>query len=394
MSDADLQAGGRLLDGLHVCMLTSRHPPDDDRIYFKESWSLAAMGARVTVVCPDRKRPPEVPAAVDIRFHLFPHEPAIRGAARTMRALAGALRDLRPDVVHCHEPDALAVALFVGTPRRSRVVYDSHEMWGGVAAERLPRAAPGLTQGCFQAAERVLVRRCGGGVGASSAISEYLGQALASERVETIFNVPRPEAFRQADRRQPRDFFLFVHEGHLTFDRGLMPLVEAVSQLAQRLPVRLRIVGDVFGAERQWLDEYLHSRSCEDVVERTGWLPYVEVGAAIAQCDVGVIAFEPTPNHLIAAPNKLFNYMLCGLPVLGPDFPRSDIARVVRAEGCGRLVPQISSAALTLAMEQFVTDREATGQMGRNGLEASRRAYRWEHMEPRLSRLYQRVLEG
>ena len=182
------------------------------------------------------------------------------------------------------------------------------------------------------------------------------------------------------------------HDGSLTFERGLRPMAEAVRILSAKHRVVLKIVGDVFGAEKAWLESFIAKHRLEQVVVRTGWLPYEAVGKAISTCHIGLIWFLPSPNHRIAAPNKCFNYLLYGLPVVAPGFPQSHFA-VLEREGCARLMDPTSPEACAEALSKMIADRAGTEGMAARSRALSREKYRWEHMEPVLLDLYRRVLE-
>lgn len=376
------------ISGVHVCMLTSAHPPDDDRIYFKESRTLAAAGARVTIVCPDGK----TMAAPDegIRISHFVKKGTLAARLLGVAALARRVAELRPDVIHCHEPDALLAALHAADGK-TPVIYDSHEMWGAVVAGRLPEGVWGVAEEVFKGFERRVIADCDGAVGASWAISEYLCETLEASRVETILNVPVAEVFGTAPPRRWGDVTRLCHDGHLSKDRGLRVMVEATRLVARRHRVVLKIVGDVFGAEREWLDEYLRIHRCEGLVERTGWLPYGEVGAALASCHIGLIALQRIPNNIVTSSNKVFNYMLYGIPFVAPEF-RLAKQRLVREESCGVLADSASPDSYAQAICRLIEDRDGTEAMSRRAEAASRARYRWEHMEPRLLSLYAKVL--
>jgi glycosyltransferase involved in cell wall biosynthesis len=304
--------------------------------------------------------------------------------------LAQAVSTTKPDVIHCHEPDALVSAL-LAADGRVPVIYDSHEMWGASAAGRFPPPLWPLAERVFQAGERRLIRRCSAAIGASWAISDFLRQELDGSRVETILNVPVPEVFGPPPARSWGEVTYLCHDGHLSWDRGLRVMVEAARIVARDHRVVLRIVGDVFGEEREWLDGYLAQHGCAGLVERTGWLPYSEVGNALAPCHIGLVALQRIPNNVVTSSNKVFNYMLYGIPFVGPEF-RLSKQKLVREERCGVLADSSSPESYARAISAMIEDRAGTEEMGRRAAAASRERYRWEHMEPLLVGLYRRVL--
>lgn len=370
-------------------MATSAHPADDDRIFFKEARTLVRAGADVVVLCSHSKKPPIKTDGV--RFVRYDGGAQLKERALSIGKLAHAIAEQRCDVVHCHEPDALIAALRVKRQNGVKVIFDSHELWSGVFGERFPKPCRPTVSAVYRFLERRWVAQCDAAIGASYAISEYLSSILCQKNVETILNVPVVDIFGEYENNEWAEETILCHDGSLTFLRGLRTMAEAVRILSERHRVVLKIVGDVFGEEKRWLDAFVAQHHLEDVIVRTGWLPYEEVGKAIAPCHIGLICFLPSPNHEIAAPNKCFNYLLYGMPIIGPDFPQSHFA-IFNREGCGLLADPTSPHEYADAISEMITDRSQTVKMGGMARKLSKEKYRWEHMEPILINLYRRVL--
>ena len=371
-------------------MATSAHPADDDRIFFKEARSLVKAGAEVTVLCASDKKFPEKTEGV--RFEHHQGRGGLKNRAIALSSLQQAIKRRPYDVVHCHEPDSLLAALSVKQSTGVKVIFDSHEMWGGIFAGRLHKSTWKMAQAGYQLFERELIGRCDGAIGASLAISDFLAKSLPRQRVATLYNVPVVEVFGEQPTPALSAKIRLCHDGHLTFNRGLKTMAEAVRQVAQDLPIEFRIVGDVFGEEREWLDTFVRENKLEQVIHRTGWLPYDNVGEALSDCHVGLVALEPTPNNMIAAPNKIFNYLLYGMPVLAPSYPSSHFS-VLANEGAALLNEPGSAEALAQSIRSLVTRPELLGDMANTALSLSKQKYRWHHMEPVLFYLYDSVLE-
>lgn len=379
------------LRGVRIGMATSGHSADDDRIFFKEARTLAKAGADVVVLCARGKKPPARPDGV--RFINYDGGGGLRDRFRTLDQLEQAIVEQKCDVVHAHEPDSLVAALRAKRRTGVKVIFDSHELWAGVAAVRFPQPLWPLVMATYRSFERRWVSRCDAALGATDSISEYLASILGPERVETILNVPVVEIFGERGGREWEEETVLCHDGSLTFPRGLKTMAEAVRLLSMRHRVLLKIVGDVFGEEKQWLESFIVKHRLESVIVRTGWLPYEDVGKAISPCHIGLICFLPSPNHRISAPNKCFNYLLYGLPVVGPAYPQSHFA-ILEREGCARLMDPTSPEDCAETISKMISDREGTAQMAIRSDQLSREKYRWAHMEPVLLNLYRRVLQG
>ena len=390
-ADLACHGGEDMIDlaGIRVCMASSGHPADDDRIFFKEARSLVKAGADVVVLCAHDKKFPEKTNGV--RFANYDGGGRLKGRALTIGKLEQAIADQRCDVVHCHEPDSLIAALRVKRRLGVKVIFDSHEMWSGVAAERFPRLCWPAVAALYRSIERRCLARCDAALGASCAISEYLASILGPDRVATILNVPDVEVFGECEDNIWGEETILCHDGRLTFARGLKTMAEATRLLALRHQVVLKIVGDVFGEEKEWLEAFVAKHRLQNTIVRTGWLPYEDVGKAIAPCHIGLICFLPSPNTRISAPNKCFNYLLYGLPVVGPDFPQSHFA-ILKREGCAVLADPTSPAAYVEALSEMISARAKTAKMAATARELSKTKYRWQHMEPVLLGVYRRFL--
>jgi len=375
--------------GLRVAHATSGHPPDDDRIFFKEARSLVRAGASVTLIYPRKKSPPTDTHGVEF----LPFE-AAEGPLRravTIGRLRDALESKPFDLIHCHEPESLWAALKVKKGRRTKVIFDSHELWSAVAGDRFPVPVGRGVARLFRLFERRQIARCDAAIGVSRAITQYLASVLGEARTATILNAPVAEVFGEPRERAWGEVTTLCHDGFLSFERGLETLAEAVRQVADQHPIAFKIVGDVFDEERDWLESFVAKNGLGEVVQRTGWLPYCEVGGALAPCHIGLVACRENANATVAGPNKIYNYLMYGIPFVGPDFVLT-LREMASEEGLCALADVEDPRSYAAAICRLIEDRRGTEAMAARALEASRTRYRWEHMEPKLFSLYEKVL--
>jgi glycosyltransferase involved in cell wall biosynthesis len=388
---------------MKVCMIASRHTLDDARIVHKEAGSLRAAGHEVTLLfaCNERYEysrfdgqviaagtPPDGRAThLDCQVVGTPKRSGLPGKWRTYRDMSEAAAALGADVYHAHEPDlALAVAvrakrLLASRGRRALVVHDMHEYPPGETVDVMPGwLKPAAHLGCL-AWDRAMARYVDHFFTANAIVRGYAQVLARNTPVDTLYNGPALRLFPQCipaswgGGNQP---LVLGHEGSLGFERGLREMVEVVDRLRHR--VRLRIIGDVFGPERDWLEQEVARRGLDGIISRTGWLPYTQVGEAVRLSHVGLILFRKTMVTMLAGPpNKLFNYMNAGLPVLSIGFP--EMRRILREEQCGMVIEDQSVDAIVRGVERMLTSPETLAAMGEAGQEAIRERYSWECME-------------
>ena len=102
-----------------------------------------------------------------------------------------------------------------------------------------------------------------------------------------------------------------------------------------------------------------------------------------AACDAGVIPIVGSClSYVYAAPNKLFEDMMAGIPVVASDLP--DMAAIVRREGVGTLITDPEDPAAVAAAVR----RRVKGERGRT---AALARYNWEREQAKLLEVYGRL---
>jgi glycosyltransferase involved in cell wall biosynthesis len=129
------------------------------------------------------------------------------------------------------------------------------------------------------------------------------------------------------------------------------------------------------------------------LTDRVHFIPTValaDLPSYTASADIGVQPIENTClNHFTTDSNKLFEYVIAGLPVVATDFP--EIRKIVRAYSVGLLVPAGSEQSLRTALQRLIDEpllRQALAQNAKNAA----LHLNWERQESKLVALYERVL--
>jgi glycosyltransferase involved in cell wall biosynthesis len=136
----------------------------------------------------------------------------------------------------------------------------------------------------------------------------------------------------------------------------------------------------------RYIDQKVKEYQIEDVIQRTGWLPYEKVGENLCQGTIGIIFLEPEENNLFSTPNKLFNYMRYGLPVVAVDRP--EIRRILLETRSGIIVKEQTIQGLVDALSLLIDHSELRAQLGENARRAVYERYSWEVIEKNLLRIY------
>src|SRR5215207_140864 len=252
------------------------------------------------------------------------------------RRAVAAVRDLRPDLIHCNDYNTMWVGVAARLMFGATVVYDCHELW----PDRNLRPEP---RWWLLACEFLFVRGAHRTITASPGYAEIMARRYRIPPPQVIRNIPAdapPDASAAGDlTAHPADASpatgepFVVYVGALTSGRGLEVSIRAVA----RVPgARLRLVGPSHDHYRAELGELARREGVADRVEMAGAVPPGRLLDAIREASVGLVLIEPVClSYRMSLPNKLFEYVAAGIPVLGSDLP--SIGRLIVEHQIGLL---------------------------------------------------------
>ncbi len=365
---------------MKIVHLTSAHPRDDIRIFFKECRSLAAAGHDLMLVVADGLGP-EVRDGVRILDVGAARARLDRMFRVTRRVYATALT-LEADVYHFHDPELLPVG---GALRRAgkRVVFDAHE---DVPKQLLGKhylgpVAKRVLSFVFALYERLACRELDGIITATPNIRDKF--LRINRNTIDINNFPilgELEGSVGWDRKA--DEVCYV--GGIAAIRGVREVVAAMA--LTRPQIRLNLVGGFTEAE---VEKEVRTAPGWQQVHPLGERNRAGVRDVLARSKAGLVTFLPVPNHVDAQPNKMFEYMSAGVPVIASHFPLW--CKIVEGNECGLCVDPLDPAAIAGAINRLVEDPVLAQRMGENGRRAVIERYNWAAEEKKLLAFYERL---
>lgn len=208
-----------------------------------------------------------------------------------------------------------------------------------------------------------------------------------SSRIEVISNYPverstAPEKVPVRPFSRDGDPINLISLGLVDAIRGLDMAVDSLSILA-RTPgnVRLLIYGD--GPFRSALEFRVKALGLTNRVVFGGWVPGEMRLEVLRQGDIGLILHRVCDLTQHTIPNKLFDYMSVGLPVvstrLGP------ISRILKSERCGIVVDE-SPGDAAAGIAELILDWNKRKVCSENGYRAAQARYRWACEEEKIVR--------
>ncbi len=294
------------------------------------------------------------------------------------------------DVHHAHDFEALPAATRAAERDGARVVYDSHEIfgtWGSALAQ------PRWLRWMLARWQRRLARRAVAVVTVNGSIAEILRHRLAVRRVVVVHNAPArwtppqvPEDRIRAAAAIPVDVPVILCHGGFAAKRGLEETAAAL------LEPGLEAAHLVFlGYRVHMIDAILADAR---LAGRVHYLPAVEpaeVVAWVAGADVDVMAILPADeNSRLSTPNKLFESLAAGVPVVSSDLPeRRRIIMEDPGGPLGALCDPVDPASIAAAI-RLIIDVAPAGRADLRArcLRAAHQRWNWETEGAKLVRLY------
>ena len=369
------------MQGIRVVHVTSAHKVNDVRINHKECETLSAAGFDVTLIGLEE-------AVKNKSFTIIPL-PIPKN--RAQRMLCSSVRAYKAAVqadgliYHLHDPEMLSFALLLKW-KRKKVIFDAHEDLPDqiLSKDWIPSGLRGVVSGLAAWFEKISTRFVDGYVAATPSIAKR----FPKEKTTVIQNFPLPDellSFGGLD--YPERPFEVAYIGGITRIRGINEMVDAMQHIPARFTARLSLAGEF---ETSGLFEAIRQKPGWSLVNYLGQRPRSELRPILERSRAGLVICYPEKNHIEAQPNKLFEYMSAGIPVVASDFPlwRS----LIESVGCGILVDPKDPHAISKAITWIFEHPTEAQEMGKRGREAVEKYYNWPTEARKLIDLYREFL--
>ena len=225
------------------------------------------------------------------------------------------LLTVKVDIYHANDLDTLLANRWASKLRRKPLIYDSHEYFTGVPEIQ---SRPKVKM-VWEKIEKSIFPKLGHIFTVNQSISDLYNKQYNKE-VHVLRNLPKADGLvrtkSRVDLGMPLDKKIVLVQGTgINIDRGIEELLEAIAIMNNTV---LYIVGS--GDVLEQLKVRSDVQDLKGKVIFVGKLPYNEMMQYTFNADVGVTLDKDTNiNYRFSLPNKIFDYIKAGLPVLSSD---------------------------------------------------------------------------
>lgn len=291
----------------------------------------------------------------------------------------------RKTLLYSNDLDTLLPNFIVSKLTKTKLIYDSHELFTE-APELIHRKR---VRKIWLRIEQMIFPKLSSIITVNDSIAQTY-KDIYNKEILVIRNIPniyRPKNIQsKAVLQIPENTFLIIIQGSgLNVERGIEEAVLAMSHLENST---LMLVGD--GDVMPIVQELIQLHQLEDKVKLYGRRPYLEMMQFTAHADLGLTLDKPlSKNYEFSLPNKVFDYMHAGTPILASKLV--EIEKVILRYEIGSIVEDVTNESIAQAIKEIKTNPKKLADQ-KAACFAAAEIENWENEQLKLKKLVLSVI--
>ena len=283
--------------------------------------------------------------------------------------------------INCHTLSVLPTCIALKVLKRSKLVYDTHEL------ETETVVSHGIRKHLLKILERLLIRFVDEIIVVNDSIAQWYKHEYRLKRVWVVRNVPYNQGENVAKTRILREAFgirdeeiVYLYLGGIMQGRAILLLLDVFSRTHPSRHVVFMGFGPLTPLVQEYAAKYpnIHYHPAVALSDILKYASGADVGLALIE--------NVCLSYYLCLPNKVFEYMMAGLPMVVSDFP--DMAALVEHHDCGWKVAVDAEALLALVKTISLKEISAKGAKACG----ARCYFGWHLEEPTLLEVYRQML--
>lgn len=370
-----------------ICILTTRHHGDDNRVYHKEVKTLADAGYHVVFISPrnpDRKY-------INVEYIDIPFVPRKHLKPILNKVFKIITTQYKIDILHFQDPELLLFGLKVKRKTNIKVIYDVHEDYKSemLLKRYLSKPKKLLYSFVVPLIEKKADKKLDGIVVADN----FVREKFHNPNTIILYNYPDIEkienVFEKDIRNRNRYDIIFPGTTTPFIFQKLVDITRICREFGY--PIRCCIIADYdYKPERESNLNYLKTLGDyrNDVV-LLGKVPTSEIPGYLNNSKIGVAPLPDNPKYRKNIATKIFEYMYYYLPVLTSDLPPEK----QYIDKNGFVFNSDDPIAFSKKIIELLKAPEEANALGQNGHDLVVEKWNWESEKIKLIGLYKSLLE-
>lgn len=282
-------------------------------------------------------------------------------------------------IYHAHDFNVLLTTWLAARFRTAHVIYDAHEITTAREGYRASRLFVRLIEG-------ILVHRVDAMITTNRTRADFFQKEYGIQPPLVLQNRCKLQSSRHSNILRETlglddSLPIVLYQGGIQNGRGMRHLV----QVAERVEdANFIFLGS--GRQESTIREMIATKHLDRRVFMVPMVPLEKLPLYTASADVGMQILRNTClNHYTTESNKMFEYLMAGLPVVASNFP--ELRRIIEEYEVGLLVDPEDVDGIADAVKRLIADRSLYQRFRKNALAAAR-TLSWEEQEGRLVGLY------
>ncbi len=170
------------------------------------------------------------------------------------------------------------------------------------------------------------------------------------------------------------DKFVFLYAGNMGHPNDLQTILECAYAMKDRTDAHFLFLGN--GVKRKWLETYVLEHELKNVTLLDP-RPRSEQSDFLNACDVALVSLVAKMTG-VSMPSRTYNILAAGKPILALTEPESELARLVREEKVGWIVPPGDPEFLRKTIYTLIGQRDSLREMAVSARAAATSKYSLE----------------
>lgn len=303
-----------------------------------------------------------------------------------LKCFEGVVSQLSADVFVAHDLPMLHMAVIAAKHCNAKLVYDSHEFF----CERNISKSEKIY---WKKIEQEHIACCDVVITVNQSIAKILEDIYGIPEVKVIYNSaqkinvlpqePQKEKLFHHLYNLPHGKKIVLYQGNIVSNRNIETLIMAMSKLKSP-NIILVILGE--GPLQIKLERIVRAKKLSHCCYFHPMVAQDELLKYTASADAGIIPYLATClNHYYCTPNKLFEFIAAGLPIISSDLP--EIRKIIIEHNIGLVGKMDSSEDIAMLIESFFMN-ETHIQMWRDQLNIVKNEICWEQEGKKLLKIF------